>query len=155
MTDKEKGEKLSWCIIRYITDVYKGIREKDYLIRRDMYDLKMMLLQALAMAACTNDIQIIGNAQRVVENIILNLSAKGSEGGIEREYTVVKVVTTVFTVIKGEVKIRKLKLVHTNAEYVDAYLHGSYLPVWMLVGARRVLQLIKLEIRRKPKYSFN
>ena len=147
--------KLSQGIAGYITDVYQGRRERDYQLMHDNYDLKMVFLQALQCAARTDDIQIIGNAQRVVENIILNLSAKGSEGGIEREYTVVKVVTTVFTVIKGEVKIRKLKLVHTNAEYVDAYLHGSYLPVWMLVGARRVLQLIKLEIRRKPKYSFN
>ena len=71
------------------------------------------------------------------------------------ERTTVKVAVTVCTVIDGEIKLRSLTIVYTDADYVNQYAYRSYLPAWMIAGAYRVLQLIKLEIRRKPKYSFN
>ena len=146
--------KLSQGIAGYITDVYQGRRERDYRLMHDSYDLKMVFLQALQCVARTDDISILGNEWYAVETIISHLSVKGDIAGNEMERTTVKVAVTVCTVIDGEIKLRSLTIVYMDADYVNQYA-GSYLPVWMIAGAYRVLQLIKLEIRRKPKYSFN
>lgn len=120
----------------------------------DSYDLKMVFLQALQCVARTDDISILGNEWHAVETIISHLSVKGDLAGNEMKRTTVKVAVTVCTVIDGEIKLRSLTIVCTDADYVNQYAR-SYLPIWMIAGAYRVLQLIKLEIRRKPKYSFN
>ena len=122
------------------------------MLMHDSYDLKMVFLQALQCVARTDDISILGNEWHAVETIISHLSVKGDIAGNEMERTTVKVAVTVCTVIDGEIKLRSLTIVCMDADYVNQYA-WSYLPVWMIAGAYRVLQLIKPEI--KPKYSFN
>ena len=147
--------KLSQCIAGYITDVYRGRREIDYQLMHDSCDLKMVFLQALQCAARMDDIIISGNEWHAAETVILHLSVKGDIDGNELERATVKVGVMVCTVIDGEIKPHSLTIVCTDADYVNQYAYRSYLPAWMVVGACRVLQLIKLEIKRKPKYSFN
>ena len=147
--------KLSQGIAGYITDVYRGRRERDYQLMHDSCDLKMVFLQALQCAARMDDIIISGNEWHAAEGVILHLSIRGHEDGNERELVMTEITVTVPVMIKEELKLHKLTIVHTNADYVNQYSTGSYLPVWMIVGAYRVLRLIKLELRRRPKYIYH
>ena len=118
----------------------------------------LYFLQALYCTACNNDISIKKKDWHVIDAILSHLEIRGGVDGNEMERITIRVMTIVRVDIKENVKLYPLKLIYTDANYVyksTLGLGGSYLPVWMTVGAEQVIRLIQLELKRKPKCIYN